>query len=77
MELVGHSSSWSFLLRSSVLGRRAKLSGEGGEKRDKGPTGKQFFKQLEADNVQVQPLLLLLALCSSSLLMKSRKAQKV
>lgn len=33
---------------------RAKVNGEGGDKKDRGLTGKQFFRQLEANNEQVK-----------------------
>ncbi|KAK9919135.1 hypothetical protein WJX75_009630 [Coccomyxa subellipsoidea] len=46
-------AEWKSRFEAEMALSRAKLTGEGGEKKDKGLTGKQFFRQLEANNEQV------------------------
>ncbi len=49
-------AEWKARFEAEMALSKTKLTGEGGEKKDKGLTGKQFFRQLEANNEQVQPL---------------------
>ena len=47
-------AEWKTRFEAEMALERAKV-GEGGDKKDKGLTGKQFFRQLEANNEQVRP----------------------
>lgn len=49
-------AEWKSRFEAEMALSRAKLTGEGCEKKDKGLTGKQFFRQLEANNEQVRPM---------------------
>ncbi|EIE21921.1 hypothetical protein COCSUDRAFT_42941 [Coccomyxa subellipsoidea C-169] len=45
-------AEWKARFEAEMALSKTKLTGEGGEKKDKGLTGKQFFRQLEANNEQ-------------------------
>jgi hypothetical protein len=47
-------AEWKQRFDAEMALNRAKLAAEGADKRGKGLSGKQFFRQLEADNLQVR-----------------------
>jgi len=47
-------AEWKARFEAEMALNRAKVNGEGGDKKDRGLTGKQFFRQLDANNEQVK-----------------------
>ncbi len=59
-------AEWKARFEAEMALERAKV-GVGGDKKDKGLTGKQFFRQLEANNEQVRPCIIKHCSCSEAI----------